>query len=225
MDHKFTAQKHSTSNTLRFCEYLVSSHGRKYLVSLIVSPNNFFECIFVFWVSIHGASIERTKHGIPKKRNIGAAKLALKNNGLAYPCYSDSAKAARKYAHTTDGVKEASPLSPWNCCFPWNSAPEILKYAKSTGRLIRKLPFQCLVREIAQGFKANSRFKSHAMLAPFDPTEKKKKRKKNKNEKEEVTREDIPMINLQPWEQGSSWRGRVWREPRIFILQWNPSSN
>lgn len=42
------------------------------------------------------------------------------------------------------------------------------------------------------------------MLAPFDPTEKKKKRKKNKNEKEEVTREDIPMINLQPWEQGSS---------------------
>jgi len=36
------------------------------------------------------------------------------------------------------------------------------------------------------------------MLAPFDPTEKKK------NEKEEVTREDIPMINLQPWGQGSS---------------------
>jgi len=60
------------------------------------------------------------------------------------------------------------------------------------------LPFQCLVREIAQGFKANLRFKSHAMLAPFDPTEKKK------NEKEEVTREDIPMINLQPWGQGSS---------------------
>jgi hypothetical protein len=41
MDHKFTAQKHSSSNTLRFCEYLVSSHGRKYLVSLIVSPNDF----------------------------------------------------------------------------------------------------------------------------------------------------------------------------------------
>jgi hypothetical protein len=67
--------------------------------------------------------------------------------------------------------------------------------------LIRKLPFQCLVREIAQGFKANLRFKSHAMLDPFDPTEKKKKKK---NEKEEVTREDIPMINLQPWGQGSS---------------------
>ncbi|KAG6750603.1 hypothetical protein POTOM_045102 [Populus tomentosa] len=60
----------------------------------------------------------RTENKLPKKRNIGAAKLALKNNGLAYPCYSDSAKAARKYAHTMDGVKEASPLSPWNCCFP-----------------------------------------------------------------------------------------------------------
>jgi len=28
----------------------------------------------------------RTENKLPKKRNMGAAKLALKNNGLAYPC-------------------------------------------------------------------------------------------------------------------------------------------
>jgi hypothetical protein len=50
----------------------------------------------------------RTENKLPKKRNMGAAKLALKNNGLAYPCYSDSAKAARKYAHTTDGDSQRS---------------------------------------------------------------------------------------------------------------------
>ncbi len=35
--------------------------------------------------------------------------------------------------------------------FNWNS--EIRKYQKSTELLIRKLPFQRLVREIAQDFK------------------------------------------------------------------------
>ncbi|KAH7846155.1 hypothetical protein Vadar_010555 [Vaccinium darrowii] len=39
---------------------------------------------------------------------------------------------------------------------------EIRKYQKSTELLIRKLPF---VREIAQDFKADLRFQSHAVLA------------------------------------------------------------
>nr|POE48443.1 histone H3.3 [Quercus suber] len=42
---------------------------------------------------------------------------------------------------------------------------EIRKYQKSTELLIRKLPFQRLVREIAQDFKTNLRFQSHAILA------------------------------------------------------------
>jgi histone H3 len=36
---------------------------------------------------------------------------------------------------------------------------------KSTELLIRKLPFQRLVREIAQDFKTDLRFQSHAVLA------------------------------------------------------------
>ncbi|XP_021863181.1 histone H3.3-like [Spinacia oleracea] len=42
---------------------------------------------------------------------------------------------------------------------------EIRKYQKSTELLIRKLPFQRLVREIAQDFKSDLRFQSHAVLA------------------------------------------------------------
>ncbi len=42
---------------------------------------------------------------------------------------------------------------------------EIRKYQRSTDLLIRKLPFQRLVREIAQEFKSDIRFQSLAVLA------------------------------------------------------------
>jgi histone H3 len=42
---------------------------------------------------------------------------------------------------------------------------EIRRYQKSTELLIRKLPFQRLVREIAQDFKTGCRFQSTAILA------------------------------------------------------------
>ena len=42
---------------------------------------------------------------------------------------------------------------------------EIRRYQKSTDLLIRKLPFQRLVREIAQDFKTDLRFQGSAVLA------------------------------------------------------------
>ena len=42
---------------------------------------------------------------------------------------------------------------------------EIRRYQKSTTLLIRKLPFQRLVREIASGIKADLRFQSSAIAA------------------------------------------------------------
>ncbi|XP_065866318.1 histone H3.3a-like [Euphorbia lathyris] len=42
---------------------------------------------------------------------------------------------------------------------------EIRKYQKSTDLLIRKMSFQRLVREIAQHYKNDLRFQSHAVLA------------------------------------------------------------
>ena len=47
----------------------------------------------------------------------------------------------------------------------------IRKYQKSTDLLIRKLPFQRLVREIAQDFKTDLRFQSTAILALQEASE------------------------------------------------------
>ncbi len=48
---------------------------------------------------------------------------------------------------------------------------EIRRYQKSTELLIRKLPFQRLVREIAQDFKINLRFQSSAVMALQEASE------------------------------------------------------
>jgi len=48
---------------------------------------------------------------------------------------------------------------------------EIRKYQKSTDLLIRKLPFQRLVREIANDFKTDLRFQSHAIQAMQEASE------------------------------------------------------
>lgn len=48
---------------------------------------------------------------------------------------------------------------------------EIRRYQKTTDLLIRKLPFQRLVREIAQNFQADLRFQSDAILALQESSE------------------------------------------------------
>merc|ERR1712080_719180 len=48
---------------------------------------------------------------------------------------------------------------------------EIRSYQKSTELLLRKLPFQRLVREIAQDFKTDLRFQSSAVMALQEASE------------------------------------------------------
>ena len=48
---------------------------------------------------------------------------------------------------------------------------EIRKYQKSTDLLVRKLPFQRVVREIAADFKTDLRFAGSAMLALQETSE------------------------------------------------------
>ena len=48
---------------------------------------------------------------------------------------------------------------------------EIRRYQKSTELLIRKLPFQCLVREIATDYKSDLRFQSAAIMAMQEASE------------------------------------------------------
>ena len=58
------------------------------------------------------------------------------------------------------GVKKAHRFRPGTVALRM-----IRKYQKSTELLIRKLPFQRLVREIASDFKTDLRFQSSAVLA------------------------------------------------------------
>ena len=73
-------------------------------------------------------------------------------------------KAAKKVAPaTSSGVKKPHRFRPGTVALR-----EIRKYQKSTELLVRKLPFQRLVREIAQEYKTDLRFQSSAVLALQD---------------------------------------------------------
>ena len=87
-------------------------------------------------------------------------QTARKSTGGKAPRKQLATKAARKSAPATGGVKKPHRYRPGTVALR-----EIRKYQKSTELLIRKLPFQRLVREIAQDFKTDLRFQSSAVLA------------------------------------------------------------
>lgn len=74
-------------------------------------------------------------------------------------------KAAHKSA-SNGGVKKPVRYRPGTVALR-----EIRRYQKSTDLLIRKLPFQRLVREIAQDFKSDIRFQTTAVLALQEASE------------------------------------------------------
>ena len=84
---------------------------------------------------------------------------ARKSTGGKAPRKQLATKAARK-SGTTGGVKKPHRYRPGTVALR-----EIRRYQKSSDLLIRKLPFQRLVREIAQDFKTDLRFQSSAVLA------------------------------------------------------------
>jgi histone H3 len=75
-------------------------------------------------------------------------------------------KAAQEKARRMGGVKK-----PHRYCPGTVAICEIGKYQKSTKLLIRKAPFQRLVREIAINFKSDLRMQSTAVLALQDALE------------------------------------------------------
>jgi histone H3/H4 len=87
-------------------------------------------------------------------------QTARKSTGAKAPRKHLATKAARKSAPATGGVKKAHKFRPGTVALR-----EIRKYQKSTELLIRKLPFQRLVREIAHDFQKELRFQSSAVLA------------------------------------------------------------
>merc|ERR1712013_120277 len=85
-------------------------------------------------------------------------QTARKSTGGKAPRKQLATKAARKSAPATGGVKKPHRYRPGTVALR-----EIRRYQKSTELLIRKLPFQRLVREIAQDFKTDLRFQSAAI--------------------------------------------------------------
>ena len=75
-------------------------------------------------------------------------------------------KAARKSAPATGGVRKPHRFRPGT-----RALREIRHMQKTTHLLIKKLPFQRLVREIAQDFKTDLRFQLQAVMALQEASE------------------------------------------------------
>lgn len=100
---------------------------------------------------------------------------ARKHTGFKVPKKTLATKAARKTAMDAiygDGKTHKGGAKKPHRWRPGTVAlRDIRRYQKSTDLLIRKLPFQRLVRELAQEFKNDLRFQANAILALQEASE------------------------------------------------------
>ena len=87
-------------------------------------------------------------------------QTARKSTGGKAPRKQLATKAAKKTGAAAAAIKKPHRFRPGTVALR-----EIRRYQKSTELLLRKLPFQRLVREIAQDFKTDLRFQSSAVMA------------------------------------------------------------
>ena len=87
-------------------------------------------------------------------------QTARKSTGRKAPRKQLATMAARKNTPVWGGIKKPHRFRPGIVALR-----QIRKYQKSTELLIRKLPFQRLVREIAQDYKCDLRFQTSALMA------------------------------------------------------------
>ncbi|EFO82758.1 CRE-HIS-71 protein [Caenorhabditis remanei] len=90
-------------------------------------------------------------------------QTARKSTGGKAPRKQLATKAARKSAPTTGGVKKPHRYRPGTVALR-----EIRRYQKSTELLIRKLPFQRLVREIGERKKIDALLKQNQLFSAQD---------------------------------------------------------
>ena len=93
-------------------------------------------------------------------------QTAKKSAGGKAPRKQLATKSARKTAPPTGGVKKPHRYRPGTIALR-----EIRRYQKSTDLLIRKLPFQRLVREIAMSVRGDVRFSPASLLALQEASE------------------------------------------------------
>ena len=99
-----------------------------------------------------------------KRANLRAAGRA--STGTTPGTSGGATAGAQKSTPSAGGVKKPHRYWPGTVALQ-----EIRRYQKSTDLLIRKLPFQRLVREIAQDIKTDLRFQSSAIMALQEASE------------------------------------------------------
>ena len=93
-------------------------------------------------------------------------QTAKKSAGGKAPRKQLATKSARKTAPPTGGVKKPHRYRPGTVALR-----QIRRYQKSTDLLIRKLPFQRFVREIAMFVRGDLRFSPASLLALQEASE------------------------------------------------------
>ena len=93
-------------------------------------------------------------------------QTARKSTGGKAPRIHLATKAARNLARYTGGMKKPRRWRPGTVALR-----EIHKYQTNTQLLMRKAPFQRLVRELACDIKSDSRMQSTALLALQEASE------------------------------------------------------
>ena len=99
--------------------------------------------------------LQRTSPAMPRTKET-SRKLA----GGKAPNTALSSKTSRKTEPVVGGIKKAHRYKPGTVALR-----EIRKYQKSTELLLRKLPFQRLVREMSKEMASDVRFQTQALLA------------------------------------------------------------
>ena len=87
-------------------------------------------------------------------------QTARKSTGGKAPRKQLASKVARKSAPASGSLKKPHRFRPGTVALR-----EIRKYQKTTNLLLRKQPFQRLVREVASDFKSDLRFQATAVAA------------------------------------------------------------
>ena len=93
-------------------------------------------------------------------------QTARKSTGGKAPRKQLAAKASRKAMPAAEGQKKNRRYRPGTVALR-----EIRKYQKTTDLLLKKAPFQRLVREVSQDYKADLRFQSSAVMALQEASE------------------------------------------------------
>ena len=93
-------------------------------------------------------------------------QMAVKSEHGKAPRKALASKAARKSAGDIAGQKKTKRFRPGT-----KALREIKKLQKTTDLLLRKLPFQRLVREIAHGCNTDLMFQGQALLALQEASE------------------------------------------------------